>query len=85
MSSDRPVILVLEDVHWGDNPLLDLVDYLIDWLTVPALLLCLARPELLDARPGWGGGHARVSSIVLGPLGRRKPRRCSVSTWMTGS
>jgi DNA-binding SARP family transcriptional activator len=69
MSSDGPVVLVLEDVHWGDDALLDLVDYLIDWLTVPALLLCLSRPELLDARPSWGGGHARISSIVLGPLG----------------
>jgi DNA-binding SARP family transcriptional activator/class 3 adenylate cyclase len=71
VSSDRPVVLVLEDVHWGEDPLLDLVDYLVDWLTVPALLLCLARPELLDARPGWGGGQARVSSIVLGPLGEK--------------
>ncbi len=68
LASERPVVLVLEDVHWGESPLLDLVDYLVDWLNVPALVLCLARPELLEVRPGWGGGHARVSSLLLSPL-----------------
>ena len=68
MAGERPVILVLEDIHWGEGPLLDLVDYLVDWLTVPVLLLCLARPELLDVRPAWGGGHPCVSSLVLAPL-----------------
>jgi DNA-binding SARP family transcriptional activator len=68
MAGERPVILVLEDIHWGEAPLLDLVEYLIDWLTVPVLLVCLARPELLDNRPGWAGGHQRVSSLLLSPL-----------------
>ena len=68
MASERPLILVLEDIHWGEAPLLDLVDYLVDWLTVPTLLVCLARPELLDNRPGWGGGHQRVGSLLLSPL-----------------
>jgi DNA-binding SARP family transcriptional activator len=69
LATERPVMLVIEDGHWAEPPLLDLIDYLIDWLKVPTLLLCLARPELLDARPSWGGGHARVSSLVLAPLG----------------
>lgn len=64
----RPVILVVEDAHWGEAPFLDLVEYLIDWVRAPAFVLCLARPELLDARPGWGGGHPRVSSLALSPL-----------------
>jgi DNA-binding SARP family transcriptional activator len=68
LAGERPVILVIDDVHWADSPLLDLIDYLVDWLREPVLLLCLARPELLETRPGWGGGHPRVSSIVLGPL-----------------
>ena len=68
LAGERPVILVIDDVHWADAPLLDLIDYLVDWLRAPVVLLCLARPELLEARPGWGGGHPRVSSIVLGPL-----------------
>jgi DNA-binding SARP family transcriptional activator len=68
LARERPVILVLDDVHWADTPLLDLIDYLVDWLRAPVVLVCLARPELLEVRPGWGGGHPRVSSIVLGPL-----------------
>ena len=68
LADERPVILVIDDVHWADTPLLDLIDYLVDWLRAPVVLLCLARPDLLEVRPGWGGGHTRVSSIVLGPL-----------------
>ena len=64
----RPVLLIIEDIHWAESALLDLLDYLIDWLTSPVLILGLSRPELLDVRPGWGGGHARVTSLVLGPL-----------------
>lgn len=68
LASDRPVLLVIEDAHWAEPPLLDLIDYLVDWLTAPVLILCLARPELLDERPRWGGGHERVASVVLVPL-----------------
>ena len=68
LARERPVILVIDDVHWADTPLLDLIDYLVDWVRAPVTLVCLARPELLEVRPGWGGGHPRVSSIVLGPL-----------------
>ena len=64
----RSVVLVIEDAHWAEAPLLDLVDYLIDWLAAPVLILCLGRPELLELRPAWGGGHVRVSSLVLAPL-----------------
>lgn len=68
LASDRPVIVVIDDAHWADQPLLDLIDYLVDWVRAPVLLLCLARPELLELRPGWGGGHAHVNSVVLPPL-----------------
>ncbi len=68
LARERPLMLVIDDVHWADPRLLDLVDYLIDWLTAPTLLVCLARPELLDVRPSWGGGHSRVSSVVVDPL-----------------
>jgi DNA-binding SARP family transcriptional activator/class 3 adenylate cyclase len=68
LASDRPLLLVIEDAHWAEPPLLDLIDYLVDWLTAPVLILCLARPELLDERPRWGGGHERVVSVVLVPL-----------------
>jgi DNA-binding SARP family transcriptional activator len=68
LARQRPVVLVIEDSHWAEEPLLDLVDYLIDWLTAPVLILCLGRPELLELRPAWGGGRVRVSSLVLAPL-----------------
>jgi DNA-binding SARP family transcriptional activator/class 3 adenylate cyclase/tetratricopeptide (TPR) repeat protein len=68
LASRRPLLFVIDDAHWAEAPLLDLVDYLVDWLSAPSLLLCLSRPELLDVRPRWGGGHHRVSSIVLVPL-----------------
>ncbi|MGZ4245289.1 MAG: BTAD domain-containing putative transcriptional regulator [Solirubrobacteraceae bacterium] len=68
VARERPLELVIEDTHWAAPDLLDLIDYLVDWVKAPVLLLNTARPELLDGRPAWGGGHPRVSSIVLGPL-----------------
>lgn len=75
LAAERPLLLVVEDAHWADDVLLDLIDYLIDWLKAPALVLCLARPELLDTRPAWGGGRARVSSLLLPPLGDADAQR----------
>lgn len=75
IARQRPVVVVIEDAHWAESPLLDLVDYLVDWLTSPALLVCLGRPELLESRPAWGGGHARVSSVLLLPLGEEDALR----------
>jgi DNA-binding SARP family transcriptional activator/tetratricopeptide (TPR) repeat protein len=69
LSNRRTLMLVIEDAHWAQPPVLDLIDYLVDWLRTPTMLLCLGRPELLDARPAWGGGHPRVNSIFLAPLG----------------
>jgi DNA-binding SARP family transcriptional activator len=68
LAAPRPLLLIVDDAHWADPPLLDLVDYLVDWLRAPVLLVCLARPDLLDVRPSWGGGRPQVSSVVLGPL-----------------
>jgi DNA-binding SARP family transcriptional activator len=61
----RPVLLVLDDVHWAEPTLLDLVEYLAAWPSAaPVLVVCLARPELLDKRPGWAGPNV----ISLDPL-----------------
>ena len=63
---ERPLLLVFEDVHWAEPTLLDLVEYLGRWSNqVPIMVLCLARPELLEERPGW---VSDTSSIRLGPL-----------------
>jgi predicted ATPase/class 3 adenylate cyclase len=64
----RPVVLVLEDVHWAEPTLLDLVEYLGDWCReAPLLVLCLARPDLLDERPTWAR-KAWASTVLLEPL-----------------
>ena len=69
LSAVRPVALVLDDLQWAQPPLLDLIDHLADWTAgAPLLLLCLARPDLLDARPGWGSAKLSATSQVLGPL-----------------
>jgi class 3 adenylate cyclase/tetratricopeptide (TPR) repeat protein len=65
----QPLVLVFEDIHWAEEPLLELIDHLAQWVRERALLiLCLARPELLDVRPGWGGGRIRSTAIELEPL-----------------
>jgi DNA-binding SARP family transcriptional activator len=69
LARERPVVLVLDDVHWADPTFLDLVEHVADWSSEsPILLLCLGRPELLDARPRWAGGRANISSTLLEPL-----------------
>ena len=65
----RPVVLVFEDIHWGEPTFLDLIEHIADWSRqVPLLLVCIARPELLDVRPGWGGGKLNATAVLLEPL-----------------
>jgi predicted ATPase len=67
---DEPTAFVFEDVHWGDSALLDLIELLAARLhDLPVLLLTLARPELLDTRPMWGGGLLAYHALPLEPLG----------------
>jgi tetratricopeptide (TPR) repeat protein len=64
----RPLVLTIEDVHWAEPTLLDLIEHLADWSRdAPLLLLCLARPELLDERPAWGR-KPNGETITLEPL-----------------
>src|SRR5262245_11176167 len=70
LAEPAPLVLAFEDIHWAEEPLLELIEHLGTWVrNVPILILCLARPELLDIRPGWGGGRVRATSIELEPLG----------------
>ena len=65
----RPLVVVFEDLHWADESLLDFVDELVDWVTdVPLLAVATARPELLERRPGWGGGKLNATTLALAPL-----------------
>jgi len=68
IASVAPLVLVLEDIHWADDGLLDFVEYLARWGEGPITILCLARHELLDRRPTWGGGIPNASTIVIEPL-----------------
>jgi class 3 adenylate cyclase/tetratricopeptide (TPR) repeat protein len=69
LAEQRPLVLVFEDLHWADESLLDFVDELVDWVTdVPLLVVGTARPELLERRPGWGGGKLNATTLALRPL-----------------
>jgi class 3 adenylate cyclase/tetratricopeptide (TPR) repeat protein len=65
----QPVVLVFEDIHWAEEPLLRLIEHLAAWVrNAPLLILCIARPELLEVNPAWGGGRLRATAIELEPL-----------------
>jgi DNA-binding SARP family transcriptional activator len=72
LAEQGPLVLVIEDLHWADDQLLDFVDHLVEWAAaVPLLVLCTARPELLERRPGWGGGKANATTPLAASAFRR--------------
>ncbi len=68
LARERPVALVIDDVHWAEPPLLDLIEYLTERVDAPLMLVCLAREELTEQRPAWVGGESEAGAIVLQPL-----------------
>jgi class 3 adenylate cyclase/tetratricopeptide (TPR) repeat protein len=69
MAEERPAVFVFEDLQWADDGMLDFVDELVDWIPgVPLLVVASARPELLERRPGWGGGKRNALTISLSAL-----------------
>ncbi|HET9437531.1 MAG TPA: BTAD domain-containing putative transcriptional regulator [Gaiellaceae bacterium] len=69
LAQKHPLVLVFDDIHWGEATFHDLVDHVADWVTdAPVLLVCIARPELLEIRPGWGGGKLNSTTVLLEPL-----------------
>jgi class 3 adenylate cyclase/DNA-binding winged helix-turn-helix (wHTH) protein len=65
----RPLVVVFDDLQWAEPTFLDLVEHVTDLSRdAPIMVLCMARPELLDERPGWGGGKLNATSILLEPL-----------------
>ena len=70
LAAERPVVLYLDDLQWAEGMLLDLLDHVVDLSRgSPILVLCTARPELLEDRPGWGGGKFNAQTVLLQPLG----------------
>ena len=71
VSEQGTVVLVFEDLQWADTGLLDFIDHLVEWSRGrPILVLTMARPELLERRPGWGAGRRNFVSLSLEPLTR---------------
>lgn len=68
VASRGPLVLVVEDLHWADDGLLDFIDHVTDWADGPLLVLTLARPDLLERRPTWGWGKGNATSVMLEPL-----------------
>ncbi|HSB38235.1 MAG TPA: adenylate/guanylate cyclase domain-containing protein [Gaiellaceae bacterium] len=68
-AAERPLVAVFDDLHWGEPTFFDLVEHVADLSRdAPIMLLCMARPELLDARRGWGGGKLNATNVLLEPL-----------------
>ena len=68
LALERPLVVVIEDIHWADPALLDLLEELADRIQGGVMFLCPSRPDLTAQRPGWGGGRRNVSSVALEPL-----------------
>jgi class 3 adenylate cyclase/tetratricopeptide (TPR) repeat protein len=69
-AAERPLVVVWDDIQWAEPTFLDLIEHIADWSRgAPIFVLCVARPELLQLRPAWGGGKANATSLLLEPLG----------------
>ncbi len=70
---EEPLICLFDDIQWGESVFLELVEHVADLSRgAPILLLCMARPELLDSRPNWGGGKLNATSVLLEPLSEQE-------------
>ena len=68
MAAEGPLLALIEDIHWADPSLLELIETVIARATGPALVLCMARPDLFERRADWGGGLSNATSLSLSPL-----------------
>jgi DNA-binding SARP family transcriptional activator len=76
LARTAPVVLVIEDLHWGEPPFLDLVeDVAATSEGAPILVVCTARPELSEVRASWGGGNPFASSVALDALTEAESER----------
>ncbi|MGI9021030.1 MAG: ATP-binding protein, partial [Solirubrobacterales bacterium] len=69
VARERPLLIVVDDIHWAEPTLLDLLEYLLSFSSGAAiLLLCIARPDLFDARPSWAAPRPNTTLVSLAPL-----------------
>ena len=73
LAARNPLVLVIEDLHWADDPVIEFLDHLTEWASdSPILLLTTARPELYTDRPEWGAGKRDAVSVSLTALSDRE-------------
>jgi predicted ATPase/class 3 adenylate cyclase len=69
LARERPLVIAFDDLQWAEPTFLDLIEYLLGWIVdAPILIVCLARPDLLEQHPGWLASSPSASAIVLDPL-----------------
>jgi class 3 adenylate cyclase/tetratricopeptide (TPR) repeat protein len=72
-AAERSQVVVIDDLQWAEPVFVDLVEHVADLSRdAPIFLLCVARTELLDLRPAWGGGKVNATSLLLEPLGEEE-------------
>ena len=71
----RPLVVLVDDIHWAERTLLDLLQFVVDECHAPVLLLCSSRRELVEEHPEWGGDHGRFSTLTLEPLAAEESAR----------
>jgi class 3 adenylate cyclase len=76
----RPLVCLFDDIHWAEETFLDLVEHIADLSRdAPILILCMARPELLDTHPNWSGGKLNATTVLLEPLSPEETDRLLAS------
>jgi class 3 adenylate cyclase len=73
--AEQPAVLFVEDLHWAEEPLLDLLQRIAGDVSGPLLVLGTGRPELLELHPGWGGRRAAGTLVELEPLSSEEAAR----------
>ena len=69
LAASRPLVVAVDDIHWAEPTLLDLLEYVLGFSGgAPILLLCLARPDIFDSRPSWAAPRPNTSLVTLAPL-----------------
>jgi len=69
LAGHHPLVLVLDDLHWAEPTLLEVIEQIVELARdIPLLVCCIARPELFERRPEWGGGKPNTTTILLEPL-----------------
>ena len=80
LAASQPLLIVLEDLHWADSGLLDLIEYLAAHIRdTPLIIVCLARPEFMDQRSGWAADVHAHTTIALDPLSSADAARLATS------